>query len=105
VLRAARQVLVSVNPYRFVRAQLALQEEKLRLEEEALYAAQREAARAARQRKLLEVRGDRPQRTAGLLLSCFRWLFQVGTSLLDSTAPALVEDGLMRIVSGTPKAN
>lgn len=65
--RAARQVLVSVNPYRFVHVQLALQEEKLRLEEEALYAAQREAARAARQRKLLEVRG-RPQRTPGLPL-------------------------------------
>uniref|UniRef100_A0A2K6MKE9 AP-1 complex-associated regulatory protein n=1 Tax=Rhinopithecus bieti TaxID=61621 RepID=A0A2K6MKE9_RHIBE len=34
--------------------ELALQEGKLRLEEEALYAAQREAARAAKQRKLLE---------------------------------------------------
>ncbi|XP_053559527.1 AP-1 complex-associated regulatory protein isoform X1 [Bombina bombina] len=34
--------------------ELALQEEKLRLEEEALYAAQREAARAAKQRKILE---------------------------------------------------
>ncbi|KAJ7411916.1 AP-1 complex-associated regulatory protein [Pitangus sulphuratus] len=36
--------------------ELALQEEKLRLEEEALYAAQREAARAAKQKKLLEQR-------------------------------------------------
>lgn len=35
-------------------AELALQEEKLRLEEEALYAAQREAARAAKQKRLLE---------------------------------------------------
>ncbi|CAH2329996.1 AP-1 complex-associated regulatory isoform X1, partial [Pelobates cultripes] len=34
--------------------ELALQEEKLKLEEEALYAAQREAARAATKRKLLE---------------------------------------------------
>ncbi|CAH6789077.1 AP-1 complex-associated regulatory protein isoform X1 [Phodopus roborovskii] len=39
---------------RKIQRELALQEEKLRLEEEALYAAQREAARAARQRKLLE---------------------------------------------------
>ncbi|XP_041512581.1 AP-1 complex-associated regulatory protein isoform X3 [Microtus oregoni] len=39
---------------RKLQRELALQEEKLRLEEEALYAAQREAARAARQRKLLE---------------------------------------------------
>lgn len=37
-----------------IQRELALQEEKLRLEEEALYAAQREAARAAKQRKLLE---------------------------------------------------
>ncbi|ERE90261.1 AP-1 complex-associated regulatory protein [Cricetulus griseus] len=40
---------------RKIQRELALQEEKLRLEEEALYAAQREAARAARQRKLLEL--------------------------------------------------
>uniref|UniRef100_A0A8C6QV63 Adaptor-related protein complex 1 associated regulatory protein n=1 Tax=Nannospalax galili TaxID=1026970 RepID=A0A8C6QV63_NANGA len=39
---------------RKIQKELASQEEKLRLEEEALYAAQREAARAARQRKLLE---------------------------------------------------
>ncbi|XP_021504422.1 AP-1 complex-associated regulatory protein isoform X1 [Meriones unguiculatus] len=39
---------------RKIQRELALQEEKLRLEEEALYAAQREAARAARQRALLE---------------------------------------------------
>uniref|UniRef100_A0A8C5L6C3 Adaptor-related protein complex 1 associated regulatory protein n=1 Tax=Jaculus jaculus TaxID=51337 RepID=A0A8C5L6C3_JACJA len=39
---------------RKIQKELALQEEKLRLEEEALYAAQREAARAAKQRKLLE---------------------------------------------------
>ncbi|NXU11181.1 AP1AR protein, partial [Pardalotus punctatus] len=39
-----------------VQSELALQEEKLRLEEEALYAAQREAARAAKQKKLLEQR-------------------------------------------------
>uniref|UniRef100_A0A8C2P2I6 AP-1 complex-associated regulatory protein n=1 Tax=Capra hircus TaxID=9925 RepID=A0A8C2P2I6_CAPHI len=38
-----------------IQKELALQEEKLRLEEEALYAAQREAARAAKQRELLEV--------------------------------------------------
>ncbi|CAH2284613.1 AP-1 complex-associated regulatory isoform X1 [Pelobates cultripes] len=38
----------------FRKLQLALQEEKLKLEEEALYAAQREAARAATKRKLLE---------------------------------------------------
>uniref|UniRef100_A0A8C9API6 Adaptor related protein complex 1 associated regulatory protein n=1 Tax=Prolemur simus TaxID=1328070 RepID=A0A8C9API6_PROSS len=37
-----------------IQNELALQEEKLRLEEEALYAAQRDAARAAKQRKLLE---------------------------------------------------
>ncbi|XP_030046713.1 AP-1 complex-associated regulatory protein [Microcaecilia unicolor] len=37
-----------------LQAELASQEEKLRLEEEALYAAQREAARATKQRKLLE---------------------------------------------------
>ncbi|XP_036621294.1 AP-1 complex-associated regulatory protein isoform X2 [Trichosurus vulpecula] len=37
-----------------IQRELALQEEKLRLEEEALYAAQREAARAAKQRKFLE---------------------------------------------------
>ncbi|MBZ3876538.1 AP-1 complex-associated regulatory protein [Sciurus carolinensis] len=43
-----------------IQKELALQEEKLRLEEEALYAAQREAARAAKQRKLLEVRGKDP---------------------------------------------
>lgn len=34
--------------------ELALQEEKLKLEEEALYTAQREAARAAKQKKILE---------------------------------------------------
>ncbi|XP_062476825.1 AP-1 complex-associated regulatory protein isoform X1 [Pezoporus occidentalis] len=39
-----------------LQAELALEEEKLRLEEEALYAAQREAARAAKQKKLLEQR-------------------------------------------------
>lgn len=60
IFRAVRQVLIFVNPYCFVHVQLALQEEKLRLEEEALYAAQREAARAAKQRKLLEVRGKDP---------------------------------------------
>uniref|UniRef100_A0A8C2P3J8 AP-1 complex-associated regulatory protein n=1 Tax=Capra hircus TaxID=9925 RepID=A0A8C2P3J8_CAPHI len=43
-----------------IQKELALQEEKLRLEEEALYAAQREAARAAKQRELLEVRGEDP---------------------------------------------
>ncbi|OCT99870.1 AP-1 complex-associated regulatory protein isoform X1 [Xenopus laevis] len=37
-----------------IQNELALQEEKLKLEEEALYAAQREAARAAKQRKILE---------------------------------------------------
>lgn len=59
--------------------ELALQEEKLRLEEEALYAAQREAARAARQRKLLEVRGQ-PQRTPGFLLSLSPLTAPLGTS-------------------------
>lgn len=39
-----------------IQMELALQEEKLRLEEEASYAAQREAARAAKQRKLAEGR-------------------------------------------------
>ncbi|KAM9661544.1 AP-1 complex-associated regulatory protein isoform 2-T2 [Morphnus guianensis] len=42
-----------------LQSELALQEEKLRLEEEALYAAQREAARAAKQKKLLERRQQR----------------------------------------------
>ncbi|XP_060102902.1 AP-1 complex-associated regulatory protein isoform X1 [Heteronotia binoei] len=37
-----------------LQSELAIQEEKLRIEEEALYAAQREAARAAKQKKLLE---------------------------------------------------
>ncbi|CAN2388897.1 AP-1 complex-associated regulatory protein, partial [Pristimantis euphronides] len=37
-----------------IQDELALQEEKLRLEEETLYAAQREAARAAKQKKILE---------------------------------------------------
>lgn len=37
-----------------IQRELALREEKLRLEEEALYAAQREAARAAKRRKLSE---------------------------------------------------
>ncbi|KAM4709717.1 AP-1 complex-associated regulatory protein isoform 1-T1 [Discoglossus pictus] len=37
-----------------IQNELALQEEKLKLEEEALYAAQREAARGVKQRKLLE---------------------------------------------------
>ncbi|XP_055972690.1 AP-1 complex-associated regulatory protein isoform X1 [Sorex fumeus] len=45
-----------------IQRELALQEEKLRLEEEALYAAQREAARAAKQRKLLEQERKREQR-------------------------------------------
>ncbi|XP_054845836.1 AP-1 complex-associated regulatory protein isoform X1 [Eublepharis macularius] len=37
-----------------LQSELAIQEEKLRIEEETLYAAQREAARAAKQKKLLE---------------------------------------------------
>ncbi|KAL8206928.1 UNVERIFIED_CONTAM: AP-1 complex-associated regulatory protein [Gekko kuhli] len=37
-----------------LQSELAIQEEKLRIEEEALYAVQREAARAAKQKKLLE---------------------------------------------------
>ncbi|XP_056420754.1 AP-1 complex-associated regulatory protein isoform X1 [Hyla sarda] len=37
-----------------IQDELALQEKKLRLEEEAIYAAQREAARAAKQKKILE---------------------------------------------------
>ncbi|XP_048457353.1 AP-1 complex-associated regulatory protein isoform X2 [Rhincodon typus] len=43
-----------VNPFYSVHMQLAAQEEQLRIEEEAFYAAQREAARAAKQKKLLE---------------------------------------------------
>lgn len=39
-----------------ISAQLVAEEEKLRLEEEALFAAQREAARLAKERKLKEVR-------------------------------------------------
>ena len=54
-----------------IQKELALQEEKLRLEEEALYAAQREAARAAKQRKLLEVRGRDPSVYLGPLFSWF----------------------------------
>ncbi|XP_068781246.1 AP-1 complex-associated regulatory protein-like [Struthio camelus] len=50
-----------------LQSELALQEEKLRIEEEALYAAQCEAARAAKQEKLLEVRGKRPQYISELL--------------------------------------
>ncbi|XP_054573041.1 AP-1 complex-associated regulatory protein isoform X5 [Eptesicus fuscus] len=50
-----------------IQKELALREEKLRLEEEAVYAAQRQAARAAKQRKPLEVRGP----AIGRLLSCF----------------------------------
>ena len=53
-----------------LQSELALQEEKLRIEEEAFYAAQREAARAAKQKKLLEVRGKRPQYISELLF-CF----------------------------------
>lgn len=56
---------------RKIQRELALQEEKLRLEEEALYAAQREAARAARQRKLLEVRGTDPSAHQGSFSPCF----------------------------------
>lgn len=37
-----------------LQSELAIQEEKLRIEEETLYAVQREAARAAKQKKLLE---------------------------------------------------
>uniref|UniRef100_A0A8D0DRB4 Adaptor related protein complex 1 associated regulatory protein n=1 Tax=Salvator merianae TaxID=96440 RepID=A0A8D0DRB4_SALMN len=37
-----------------IQSELAIQEEKLRIEEETLYAVQREAARAAKQKKLLE---------------------------------------------------
>uniref|UniRef100_A0ABM5GJR7 AP-1 complex-associated regulatory protein isoform X1 n=1 Tax=Pogona vitticeps TaxID=103695 RepID=A0ABM5GJR7_9SAUR len=44
-----------------LQSELAIQEEKLRIEEETLYAAQREAARAAKQKKLLEQ--QRQQRT------------------------------------------
>lgn len=62
--------------------QLALQEEKLRIEEEALYAAQREAARAAKQKKLLEVRGKKTpiHIRASLLFLCMQ------TSLLPFTS-------------------
>ncbi|NXS95978.1 AP1AR protein, partial [Jacana jacana] len=49
---AEKQRVVDIK----LQSELALQEEKLRLEEEALYAAQREAARAAKQKKLLEQR-------------------------------------------------
>ncbi|KAM9329367.1 AP-1 complex-associated regulatory protein [Gastrophryne carolinensis] len=47
---AERQVADDVR----LQHELALQEEKLKLQEEAVYAAQREAAKAAKQRKLLE---------------------------------------------------
>ncbi len=39
-----------------ISAQLVAEEEKLRLEEEAVFAAQREAARLAKEQKLKEVR-------------------------------------------------
>lgn len=45
-----------LTPFYFIYMQLAAQEEQLRIDEEAFYAAQREAARAAMQKKLLEVR-------------------------------------------------
>lgn len=48
-------------------AQLVAEEEKLRLEEEAAFAAQREAARLAKERKLKEVRRSRWARPALLL--------------------------------------
>lgn len=71
ILLIGRQIgSAFVNHYYFVHIQLALQEEKLRIEEEAFYAAQREAARAAKQKKLLEVRGKRPQYISELLF-CF----------------------------------
>uniref|UniRef100_A0A2D4LQ13 Uncharacterized protein n=1 Tax=Micrurus spixii TaxID=129469 RepID=A0A2D4LQ13_9SAUR len=43
-----------------LQSELAIQEEKLRIEEETLYAVQRERARAAKQRKF-EVRGKDPK--------------------------------------------
>ncbi|XP_043917479.1 AP-1 complex-associated regulatory protein isoform X2 [Protopterus annectens] len=47
-----------------LQTELAAEEEKLKIEEEAFYAAQREAARAAKQRKILEQRLQRiKQRT------------------------------------------
>uniref|UniRef100_M4APA2 Adaptor related protein complex 1 associated regulatory protein n=1 Tax=Xiphophorus maculatus TaxID=8083 RepID=M4APA2_XIPMA len=51
-----KQVLIDQN----LRVELEAQEEKLRLEEEARNAAQREAARVARERKMKEVRRDCP---------------------------------------------
>ncbi|XP_077156710.1 AP-1 complex-associated regulatory protein isoform X2 [Paroedura picta] len=49
-----------------LQSELAIQEEKLRIEEEALYAAQREAARAAKQKKLLEQKLQRLTQRAQL---------------------------------------
>nr|XP_056711003.1 AP-1 complex-associated regulatory protein [Euleptes europaea] len=49
-----------------LQSELAIQEEKLRIEEEALYAAQREAARAAKQKKLLEQQRQRITQRAQL---------------------------------------
>lgn len=50
-----------------ISAQLVAEEEKLRLEEEALFAAQREAARLTKERKLKEVRRWQRARPALLL--------------------------------------
>lgn len=47
---------VTVPVFVVISAQLVAQEEKLRLEEEAIVAAQRMAARLAKERKLKEVR-------------------------------------------------
>lgn len=50
-----------------ISAQLVAEEEKLRLEEEALFAAQREAARLTKERKLKEVRRWQRERPVLLL--------------------------------------
>lgn len=53
-----------------ISAQLVAQEEKLRLEEEAIVTAQREAARLAKERKIKEVRRFHWARPVLLLSSC-----------------------------------
>lgn len=54
-----KQVLIDKK----LNAELGAEEEKLRLEEEAVFAAQREAARLAKERKLKEGKQHQPQRT------------------------------------------
>jgi hypothetical protein len=105
LFRAVRQVLIFVNPYCFVHAQLALQEEKLRLEEEALYAAQREAARAAKQRKLLEVRGKDPNVHQAAFLLIFSHKSELGLFPPRISGFYLTVNVLMHVFLGILKEN